>query len=90
MLTLNYNWNGCTPAGKDIVNGLWMFTHIDCYLGADRTWLFLIIMKHISGISRSFPGGIRDMYTQTDKDGINFDNRPPRADIMGYSRADEA
>ena len=26
------------------------------------------------------------MYTQTDKDGINFDHRPPRADILSYQR----
>jgi hypothetical protein len=86
MLTLNYNWNGCTPAGKDIVNGLWMFTHIDCYLGADRT---MVISDNYETHFWYFPIISRwntDMYTQTDKDGINFDNRPPRADIMGYSR----
>ena len=26
------------------------------------------------------------MYSQTDKDGINFDHRPPRADILSYHR----
>lgn len=24
------------------------------------------------------------MYTATDKDGVNFDHRPPRADILNY------
>jgi hypothetical protein len=33
-------------------------------------------------IARSAP----NMYTSTDKDGINFDHRPPRADILNYNR----
>lgn len=86
ILTLNYDWAGQTPDGKTIANRVWLFTHVDCYLGTTRSaaisdnyetnyWYFPMI-------ARSAP----NMYTSTDKDGINFDHRPPRADILNYNR----
>lgn len=85
ILALNYDWSGQTPGGKTIANRNWLFTHVDCYLGTTRSaaisdnyeanyWYF-------PTIARSAP----NMYTSTDKDGINFDHRPPRADILSYN-----
>lgn len=84
ILTLNYDWAGQTPDGKTIANKIWLFNHVDCYLGTTRSaaisdnyeanyWYF-------PTIARSAP----NMYNATDKDGVNFDHRPPRADILNY------
>lgn len=86
LLTLNYDWTGHTPQGNAIANDIWMFTHVDCYLGTDRS---VIISDNYETHFWYFPIVARwqtDMYGQTDKDGINFDNRPPRADILSYGR----
>ncbi|MFN0034431.1 MAG: hypothetical protein ACKVUS_05140 [Saprospiraceae bacterium] len=86
LLTLNYDWTGHTPEGKEIANGIWLFTHVDCYLGTDRS---MVISDNYETHFWYFPIIVRwqtDMYTQTDKDGINFDHRPPRADILSYKR----
>ena len=86
LLTLNYDWTGHTPQGKQINNGIWLFTHVDCYLGIDRS---VVISDNYETHYAYFPVIARwntDMYQQTDKDGINFDHRPPRADMLDYNR----
>lgn len=86
LLTLNYDWEGKHSDGTDIANKIWLFGHVDCYLGQYRQ---LIISDNYEANFWYFPTIARwetNMYTQTDKDGVNFDHRPPRADIMNYSR----
>ena len=86
LLTLNYDWAGKNSDGSDIADRIWLFGHVDCYLGQYRQ---LIISDNYEANFWYFPTIARwetNMYTQTDKDGINFDHRPPRADFMSYSR----
>jgi len=86
LFVLNYDWEGKTPDGKSIANRAWLFNHVDCYLGTDKS---LIISDNYEAHFPYFPMIVRwntNMYTQTDKDGINFDNRPPRADILNFNR----
>lgn len=63
-----------------------MFTHVDCYLGVYK---HLVISDNYEANFWYFPMvevWQTNMYTQTDKDGINFDHRPPRADMNSYKR----
>lgn len=86
LLTLNYDWTGHTTDGKEIANAIWLFNHVDCYLGTVRS---LIISDNYEANFWYFPlieKGETNMYKQTDKDGVYFDNRPPRADILNYKR----
>lgn len=86
LLVLNNDWNGHTPEGTEISEKGFMFNHVDCYLGIDKS---LIISDNYEANYSYFPVIARwntNMYAQTDKDGINFDNRPPRADILSYKR----
>jgi hypothetical protein len=86
ILVLNYDWDGHTPEGKKIADKIWLFTHLDCYLGAQSS---LVISDNYEANFWYFPTVAHwetNMYTQTDKDGINFDHRPPRADILSYQR----
>ncbi|MBP7238770.1 MAG: hypothetical protein KBA14_00970 [Saprospiraceae bacterium] len=84
LLVLNYDWAGKTPDGKVIADAIWLFPHVDCYLGAYKN---LVISDNYETNFWYFPMVERwetNMYSQTDKDGINFDHRPPRADINNY------
>ncbi len=86
VLVLNYDWDGHTPEGKKIADKIWLFTHVDCYLGAQSS---LVISDNYEANFWYFPTVAHwetNMYTQTDKDGINFDHRPPRADILSFQR----
>lgn len=86
ILTLNYDWTGHTPEGQPIADRIWLFNHVDCYLGASRS---AVISDNYEANFWYFPTIARwntNMYQQTDKDGINFDNRPPRADMLSYNR----
>lgn len=86
ILVLNYDWNGHTPEGKMIADKIWLFTHVDCYLGAQSS---LVISDNYEANYWYFPTVAHwetNMYLQTDKDGIYFDHRPPRADILSYKR----
>lgn len=86
LFVLNYNWNGRTPDGKNITPESWQFTHIDCYLGVGKS---LVISDNYEAHFPYFPIKVwwyTDMYALTDKDKINFDHRPPRADILSYYR----
>lgn len=86
LLTLNYDWAGKNPDGTDIADRIWLFGHVDCYLGQYRQ---LIISDNYEANFWYFPTIAHwetNMYSQTDKDGVNFDHRPPRADFISYSR----
>ena len=84
LLVLNYDWAGKTPEGQVIADAIWLFPHVDCYLGAYKN---LVISDNYETNFWYFPLVERwetNMYSQTDKDGINFDHRPPRADMNSY------
>jgi len=86
VLVLNYDWAGKTPDGGIISDRAWLFVHVDCYLGAYKD---LVISDNYEANFWYFPLVERwetNMYMQTDKDRINFDNRPPRADMNSYKR----
>ena len=86
LFVLNYDWAGKTPDGKVIADAIWLFPHVDCYLGAYKN---LVISDNYETNFWYFPLVERwetNMYSQTDKDGINFDHRPPRADMNSYRR----
>jgi len=86
LLVLNYDWVGQSPEGKPISDRIWLFTHVDCYLGIAKD---LVISDNYEANFWYFPLIERwetNMYFQTDKDRINFDNRPPRADFNSYKR----
>ncbi|MCC6463628.1 MAG: hypothetical protein IT260_24370 [Saprospiraceae bacterium] len=85
LLVLNYEYSGSDAERKPIGNRIWLFNHAADYIGAYRT---AILSDNYEALRTYFPLGWnwqRDMYVLTDKDGINFDNRPPRADILGYT-----
>jgi hypothetical protein len=86
VLVLNYDWGGKTPEGKVIAERMWLFGHVDCYLG---TYKDLVMSDNYEANFWYFPlveHWETNMYSQTDKDGINFDHRPPRADMNSYKR----
>jgi len=86
ILVLNYDWAGRTPQGKTIGNRIWLFGHVDGYLGTTRS---AVLGDNYEANYSYFPTIARwqtNMYSQADKDGINFDHRPPRADILSYKR----
>lgn len=86
VLVLNYDWSGQTPQGDRIANRIWLFGHVDGYLGTTRS---AILSDNYEANYAYFPTIARwqtNMYSQTDKDGINFDHRPPRADMLSYQR----
>jgi hypothetical protein len=86
ILTLNYDWAGLTPDNQPIANRNWLFNHVDCYIGAAKT---AVISDNYEANYFYFPVIARwqtNMYQQTDKDGVNFDHRPPCADILSYNR----
>lgn len=86
VLVLNYDWQGAMPDGKPIAKDIWLFLHVDGYLGAGKS---LVLSDNYEANYWYFPLIERwetNMYKQTDKDGINFDHRPPRADFLDYNR----
>lgn len=86
LFVLNYDWAGHTQQGSTIADKIWLFNHVDCYLGAESS---LVISDNYEANFWYFPTIAHwqtNMYTQTDKEGLNFDNRPPRADILSYNR----
>lgn len=86
VLVLNYDWGGQNSEGKVISDRMWLFGHVDGYLGTNKD---LILSDNYEANFWYFPLVERwqtNMYMQTDKDQINFDNRPPRADINSYKR----
>ena len=84
ILVMNYDFGGLDFEGRPIVNRNPIFMHAADYIGAYRA----AIMSDNYEATRSYFPIIwhwqRDMFGQTNKDGINFDNRPPRADILSY------
>ncbi|MBK9339150.1 MAG: hypothetical protein IPM98_22500 [Lewinellaceae bacterium] len=89
VLVLNYDFNGLDKAGKAIANSNWLFVHAADYLGAYQP---VILSDNYEATKPYFPINWqwqRDMFAQTDKDGVNFENRPPRADILNYKRRSE-
>lgn len=87
ILTLNYDWAGrTTDDDRTIADQNWLFNHVDCYIGAAQT---AVISDNYEANYSYFPTIARwqtNMYGQTDKDGVNFDHRPPCADILSYNR----
>ncbi|MCC6411812.1 MAG: hypothetical protein IT270_09135 [Saprospiraceae bacterium] len=86
VLVLNYDWQGLRPDGNPIAKDIWLFLHVDGYLGAGKS---LVLSDNYEANFWYFPLIERwetNMYKQTDKDGINFDHRPPRADFLDYNR----
>lgn len=84
ILVLNYDFGGLDFDGHPIANRYPVFMHAADYIGAYRA----AIMSDNYEATRSYFPIIwhwqRDMFGQTDKEGVNFDNRPPRADILSY------
>lgn len=86
VLVLNYDVAGKTPEGRDIANKIWLFGHVDCYIGAAQP---AILSDNYEASYGYFPVSWRwqtGLPGQTDKDGINFYHRPPRADVLSYNR----
>jgi hypothetical protein len=86
MLVLNYDWSGIQmpPEQGPISQGVWLFNHVDCYLGTDKT---LAISDNYEVNYGYFP--IRDQpstnfYIHAAVDGVTFDHRPPRASMAAY------
>jgi hypothetical protein len=85
ILVLNYNFNGLDREGQDLTNRNWIFIHAADYLGAYQP---SIMSDNYEALRNYFPlqwKSSRNMYVHTAIDGINFENRPPRADIRGYN-----
>lgn len=86
VLVLNYDLNGRDPKGKEIGNRIYLFGHCADYIGAYRT---AIMSDNYEALRYYFPmiwRWERDMFRITDKEGMNFDNNPPRADILGFKQ----
>ncbi|MBK8922713.1 MAG: hypothetical protein IPM81_14605 [Saprospirales bacterium] len=86
VLFLNYDFSGLSPQNRAIANQNWIFIHAADYIGAYRP---LILSDNYEATKTHFPINWhwqRNMYAQTEKDGIGFENRPPRADILGYKQ----
>lgn len=86
VMALNYDFAGQTPEGEVIANKIWLFGHVDCYIGAGQP---AILSDNYEAGYGYFPVCWRwqtGLPGQTDKDGINFYNRPPRADLLSYHR----
>lgn len=86
VLVFNYDYAGQTPERERICNKIWLFGHVDCYIGAAQP---AILSDNYEAGYGYFPVCWRwqtGLPGQTDKDGINFYNRPPRADLLSYHR----
>lgn len=86
VMTLNYDHTGQTPDGRPIADKIWLFGHVDCYIGAAQS---AILSDNYEASYGYFPMIWRwqtGLPGQTDKDGINFYHRPPRANLLDYNR----
>ena len=84
VLVLNYDFNGRDFNGKEISDRNWLFIHGADYIGAYRA---AIMSDNYEALRYYFPfiwRWDRDMFRITDKEGMNFDNRPPRADFINF------
>lgn len=90
VLVLNYDYGGRKLAKLDssqaIADRNYLFNHAADYLGAYKT---CIMSDNYEALRWYFPfiwHWERDMFVQTDKDGINFLHEPPRADLLSFER----
>lgn len=86
VMALNYDYTGQTPDGRPIADKMWLFGHVDCYIGAAKS---AILSDNYEASYGYFPMIWRwqtGLPGQTDKDGINFYHRPPRANLLDYNR----
>lgn len=84
ILVLNYDFNGRYFDGKEVSNRNWLLIHAADYIGAYRT---AVMSDNYEALRYYFPfiwRWERDMFRITDKEGMNFDNRPPRADFINF------
>jgi hypothetical protein len=82
VLVLNYDFNGTDTEGRLIGNRIWAFNHIAGYLGAHST---VVLSDNYEALRWYFPliwHIDRDLFSLTRKDGVDFDHRPPRADLL--------
>lgn len=84
ILVLNYDFGGLDFDGRPIANRNALFMHAADYIGAYRA---AIMSDNYEATRAYFPmiwHWQRNMFGQTDKESINFENRPPRADILSF------
>lgn len=87
VMVVNYDFNGTNDVGKPIGNRIWMFNHAADYIGA--TMPGIIMSDNYEALMRYFPLIWRlegDMYNRTAIDGIGFEDRPPRVDLLGFPK----
>ena len=87
LLTINYELNGTISDGSEMISTEnWAFMHGTSYLGAMKP---LILSDNYQAHMTWFPLNWKEdrfsFYNSTGVDGINFESRPPRADIIGYA-----
>lgn len=86
VLTLNYDYNGTTADGRLIAPNNWTFMHGTSYLGAKKP---LILSDNYEAHMNWFPINWKDQkfsfYVATGKDGMSFEDRPPRAVFTSYA-----
>jgi hypothetical protein len=86
VLTLNYDYNGTTVDGRLIAPRNWTFMHGTSYLGAKKP---LILSDNYQAHMSWFPINWKDQkfsfYNATGKDGMCFEDRPPRAIFTTYA-----
>ena len=86
LIAINYDWDGARPDGRPIANRNWLFLHADAYLGTDQA---LAIGGNYEANYGYFPLIARpetNAYLHMAREGIHFENRPPRADFFGYEK----
>ncbi|MCB0523838.1 MAG: hypothetical protein KDC86_04920 [Saprospiraceae bacterium] len=87
LMVMNYNFNGTDQQGNIIGDRIWLFNHAADYIGASVPGV--IMSDNYEASLRYFPliwqNGV-NLYTQTEKDGIGFENRPPRVDLLSYPK----
>lgn len=87
LMVVNYNFNGTDETGALIGDRIWMFNHAVDYIGAERPGL--IMSDNYEALLGYFPLKWRiegDMYNRTAIDGIGFEDRPPRVDLLGFPK----
>jgi hypothetical protein len=87
LMVLNYDFNGTDENGKMIGDAIWMFNHATDYIGANRSGV--IMSDNYEGLLGYFPLKWRlegDLYNRTAIDGIGFEDRPPKVDLLGFPK----
>ncbi|MBL7825717.1 MAG: hypothetical protein JNJ57_03740 [Saprospiraceae bacterium] len=87
VMVVNYDFSGTESVGKLVGDRIWMFNHVADYIGAQRSGL--IMSDNYEALLRYFPLMWRlegDMYNRTAIDGIGFEDRPPRVDLLGFPK----